>query len=80
MRFLISIALMLSLFLGGKIIAQCPPGNVELYSQADVNAFVASYPNCTTIDGYLYITGSDVVDLSGLSNISTINGYSGFAL
>jgi Secretion system C-terminal sorting domain/Receptor L domain len=77
---IIFILTLLFTFNSSNIYSQCPPGDVELFTQDDVNAFVAAYPNCTTIDGYLYITGSDVVDLSGLSNISTINGYSGFAL
>src|SRR5690606_7461152 len=57
---------------------QCPTGNVTLYSQADVNNFATNYPNCTEITGYLYISdigGSDITDLSPLSNIQSIGGF-----
>src|SRR5690606_29922257 len=49
---------------------QCPTGDVILYSQADVNNFATNYPNCTEITGYLSIGGSDITDLSPLSNLT----------
>ncbi len=52
----------------------CPTGNVTLTTQAEVDAFVAQYPNCTQIDGNLTISGGTVNNLSGLNNITTING------
>jgi hypothetical protein len=59
--------------------AQCPTGDVELYTQADVDAFVIAYPSCTSINGYLYIGDagfgsgtSDINNISGLSNITNI--------
>ncbi|MBS4039481.1 MAG: hypothetical protein KGZ81_02660 [Flavobacteriales bacterium] len=52
----------------------CPSGNVTLTTQAEVDAFVAQYPNCTQIDGNLTISGGTVNNLSGLNNITTING------
>ncbi len=60
--------------------AQCPPGDVMLYSQTEVSAFVASYPNCTEINGNLKIGSlasgaySNIYDLSGMGNINTITG------
>ncbi|MCR9290581.1 MAG: T9SS type A sorting domain-containing protein [Bacteroidetes bacterium] len=53
--------------------AQCPPGDVSLLSQTDVDNFVATYPNCTTINGFLRIQGFSINNLSGLSNLTTIN-------
>src|SRR5690606_25180198 len=58
--------------------AQCPTGDVMLYSQAAVDAFAVNYPNCTEITGNLYISdigGSDITDLSPLSNIQSIGGF-----
>src|SRR5690606_27473903 len=55
-----------------SINAQCPTGTVSLYSQTDINNFVANYPNCTQIEGSLYISGA--TDLSSLSNIVSVNG------
>src|SRR5690606_3391430 len=53
---------------------QCQTRKVTLYSQADVNNFANNYPNCTEITGYLYIGGSDITDLSPLSNIQSVGG------
>src|SRR5690606_1517187 len=54
--------------------AQCPTGNVGLYSQAAVNNFATNYANCTEITGNLTISGSDITDLSPLSNLTQIGG------
>ncbi len=51
----------------------CPPGDVTLATQAEVNQFIIDYPNCTQINGYLVI-GNQVQNLNGLSNITTITG------
>src|SRR5690606_4521218 len=54
---------------------QCPAGNVSLTSQADIDAFAITYPNCTEISGYLRISGSTITDLSPLSNLTSVGGY-----
>jgi|GEM_PF-2071340 len=53
---------------------QCPTDYVTLTTQAEVNAFAANYPDCTHIPGALSISGSDISDLSPLSNITGIEG------
>ena len=62
------------------IAPECPPSDVTLYTQADVDAFAANFPNCTTINGYLLI-GADgfneavaITDISGLSMLTHITG------
>jgi len=53
----------------------CPPGNVILESQADIEQFINVYPNCTQIAGYLIIDGgdsNDIVNINGLSNLILI--------
>ena len=54
----------------------CPDGGVTLTSQEEVDAFAQDYPNCTIIKGTLSIDqGIDktsIVNLNGLSNITTI--------
>lgn len=50
----------------------CPPGTVTFNSQAEVNAFAATYPDCTQISGSLYINGNDITDLTPLGNITTV--------
>jgi hypothetical protein len=51
----------------------CPAGDVTLSNQTEVDDFVTQYPTCNTIDGNLTITGN-VSDISGLTNLTTING------
>ncbi len=43
-------------------------------SQSAIDDFSTNYPGCTNISGTMVITGSDITDLSGLSQIETING------
>lgn len=51
---------------------QCPEGDVVLIGQSEVDNFGDSYPNCEAIEGFLIIQGNDVVDLSALSNITSV--------
>jgi len=54
--------------------AQCPAGDVNLTTQAQVNAFLAVNPNCTTINGTLTISGNNIMSLEPLHNLTTITG------
>jgi len=62
--------------IGINAIAQCPPNGLNLMTQADVDAFLVNYPDCTKINEDLFIGqfGSDVTDLSPLSNLTQIDG------
>ncbi len=62
----------------GMIWAQCPTGNIFL-EQDDIDNFPTNYPNCTTLDGDVFI-GDFVTNLSGLNQITTINGKLDLAL
>lgn len=56
----------------------CPPGNVTLSTQTQVDQFILDYPNCTNIAGFLRIDGiggTDITNLNGLANIATVQGY-----
>ncbi len=55
------------------ISANCPD-NITFTSQAEVNAFPTTFPNCARIDGNVTISGSDITSLSGLSNLTFIGG------
>jgi gliding motility-associated-like protein len=61
------------LFFTNLIWAQCPPGDVTFNSQADVNTFTNTYPDCDNIAGNLIITGT-VNNLSSLDYIKSIEG------
>lgn len=56
----------------------CPIGNVILTSQADVDDFASTYPNCKTILGDLIIgketDSSNIINISALSKIETVLG------
>jgi hypothetical protein len=60
------------------LLAQCPVGNVNLFSQGDVDMFVATFPNCQQLDGNLTLgkmsSDSDIHDLSGFEKLSSISG------
>ncbi len=49
-------------------------GNVVFNTQAQIDAFAETYIHCAniTIGGHLTISGSDITNLSGLSNITAI--------
>ncbi len=50
--------------------AQCPPDGI-FNSQAEIDAFVIDYPNCTSFSSSnLIISGLDINDLSALSNLT----------
>lgn len=52
----------------------CPSGDVTLTSQAELDAFGATYPNCSSIGGVLTVNGSDVINLNGIANIHYAGG------
>ncbi len=71
-----TLLLFISVLISFHSFGQCPEGSVELNSQAEVNAFVAAYPNCTEINGDLIISNESqtnpIVNLTGLANLTTI--------
>ncbi len=66
--------LILLLLIGFGSFAQCPVGDVSLYTQADVDNFQVNYPNCNVIDGDFTISGLDITDLTPLINITQVTG------
>ena len=52
----------------------CPSNDIVLTSQGEVDNFTTTYPNCTTITGNLMISGDNITNLQGLSQIETITG------
>lgn len=57
--------------------AQCPPGNVSFYDDADVAQFLANYPNCSEINGDLtfsYSSTTVITHLSPLLNLTSVTG------
>jgi len=55
--------------------AQCPPGSLLIFSsQGQIDDFAISYPNCTEFDGGITITGTGIMNLHGLGNLTHIGG------
>jgi len=53
----------------------CPPGDVTLSSQIEVDAFVSIFSTCDSLPGSLVISGGNsITDLSGLSFITQVEG------
>lgn len=55
--------------------AECPPGDIEFNSQAELDYFILQYPNCTQINGLVIINGissNDITNLNALHNITHI--------
>jgi len=53
---------------------ECPASDVYLESQSDIDAFFALFPNCTELNVSVSITGDDVTNLNGFTNIAHILG------
>lgn len=69
------IGLMCTLLFTMQVVGQCPGYNVTFTSQAQIDAFATTYPNCTIVEGWLEISGDDIVDLSGLAQIDQAVQY-----
>ena len=52
----------------------CLPQGITFSSQAQIDNFPVNYPDCTEILGDVWIEGSGINNLSGLSSITTIGG------
>lgn len=68
-----------TLLISSLVYSQCPSGSVILANQDDIDNFVATYPDCETIDGNLTIGDQALadetpLDLSGLSNLTEVIG------
>lgn len=64
------------LFVNNLINAQCPTIPIDLTSQQDIDDFSVNYPGCDTlpIGVDLFISGSDITNLSGLQQIDVAYG------
>ena len=57
----------------GIILGQCPP-DLWFDSQAEVDAFPATYPGCKNMTGPVLVLGADIVNLDSLRQLRTIGG------
>lgn len=52
----------------------CIQDTLFIFSQDDINNFSIDYPNCSEIEGSLYLRANNFSDLSGLDQLTQING------
>ena len=74
MKRIIWIAIILILNNGLLLSQSCLPDGITFNYQAQIDSFPINYPNCNTIEGFVYINGSNIKDLTGLSQIDSIGG------
>jgi hypothetical protein len=72
MREMQKILVIIYVLININLYSQCPTSNLTLTSQAQVNSFSTSYPSCTNLTYRISIQGSDIIDLSPLSNITEL--------
>jgi hypothetical protein len=69
-----SILLITLLMVNGAIAQSCLPQGIHFYTQAQIDSFPINYPNCTQIEGFVDIAGGNIINLYGLSVLTTIGG------
>jgi hypothetical protein len=52
----------------------CLPEGITFNTQEQIDSFQINYPGCTEIDGNVTIDGDDITSLSGLSELTSIEG------
>ena len=69
--FLISL---MFIFISGR--TQDCPFEINFTTQSQIDSFPINYPNCTGVDGSVYIGGSnDIVNLNGLSQLTYVGNW-----
>jgi len=67
--------LLLSILLTSSIRGQsCLPEGIKFTTQEQVDNFQTDYPNCSIIEGYIELNGTNISNLTGLSSITKIMG------
>lgn len=70
---LITLLITLAIALTGRA-QSCLPDGISFSYQADIDNFQNQYPNCTSVEGDVYIAGGDISNLQGLSNLTSVGG------
>jgi hypothetical protein len=67
--------LFVGLFLSFQGLSQtCLPNGITFTTQQQIDNFPKNYPGCKSIGGRLTISGSDITNLSGLSQLTSLGG------
>jgi hypothetical protein len=66
-------AVLIALFISLAGFSQsCLPEGIAFQSQAEIDNFQTNYPNCTEIEGNVFIEGSNITNLNGLNLLNSI--------
>ena len=69
----LSLLIILALTIQFTLSAQsCLPEGIGFYTQAEIDDFQTNYPNCTEIEGGVWITGGEISNLNGLFFLTSI--------
>ena len=68
--------LLICLFCNNLCTQNCLPNGITLRDQASLDRFYDRYPTCKEILGYVRIEGDDIVDLSALSKVTSMQSLS----
>jgi len=52
----------------------CLPEGITFTTQEQIDSFQINFPNCTEIEGSVYITGPDIINLFGLQVVNSVGG------
>jgi uncharacterized repeat protein (TIGR01451 family) len=55
----------------------CLPNGITFSTQAQIDNFQINYPGCAAISGGVTISGADITNLTGLSQLTFIGGFNG---
>ncbi len=61
-------------FCGIDARAQCPTGSLSFSTQAQLDAFPGAYPGCTSMLFSIDISGTDIKQVNGLTQLTTLSG------
>ncbi len=50
----------------------CLPSGITFSTQDQIDNFSINYPNCTEIEGYVLIEGSNITNLDGLEVLTSL--------
>ncbi len=77
--------ILIALFMASGVMAQsaqpcssCLPEGITFSTQAQIDNFQSDYPGCTIVEGDVYIEGYDIINLNGLSVLTSIGGMLSF--
>lgn len=56
------------------VIGQCPTESINLNTQQSIDDFSINFPNCVELENNLTISGADITNLNGLSQIESFFG------